>query len=131
VAIGVVLCRKFGGLLFLLDALLVLDVFRGLDGYVSLMDDVVFWLVVTYLVPCPDWAERVEETNVLEQVRVQPETRRNSVMMNRISRTMAMAKNNPISPSMPILTYHTPCLSTRGHRGNRMIATTKNSAPTA
>lgn len=55
----------------------------------------------------------------------------NMVMMNRINRTIAMAKNSPIRPSMPILRYHTPCLRNSGHRGNSTTAMTSTSAPAA
>ena len=53
------------------------------------------------------------------------------VIMKRISRTIAMAKNSPIRPKQPILRYHTPCLITNGQSGNKTIAMTPKSAPTA
>jgi hypothetical protein len=55
----------------------------------------------------------------------------NIVIANRISLNIAMAKNNPIRPSMPILRYQTPSLIFIGQRGNMTIAKTTASAPAA
>ena len=53
------------------------------------------------------------------------------VIMKRINRKIAMAKKSPMSPSMPMLRYHTPCLMKRGQRGNSTTAITRSSAPAA
>lgn len=55
----------------------------------------------------------------------------NMVMPNRMSRKIAMTKNRPIRPSIPILRYHTPRRIFMGHSGNMTIANTKASAPAA
>ena len=55
----------------------------------------------------------------------------NIVTANRISLKMAMAKNKPIRPSMPILRYQTPSLIFIGQRGNMTTAKTMMRAPTA
>ena len=53
------------------------------------------------------------------------------VTAKRINLKIAMAKNNPIRPSIPILRYQTPSLSFIGQRGNMTIAKAMRSAPAA
>lgn len=55
----------------------------------------------------------------------------NIVTMKRIRRTIAMAKNKPIKPSIPMLRYHTPWRRKSGHSGNSTTAMTSTSAPAA
>ncbi len=48
----------------------------------------------------------------------------NIVIAKRMSLKIAITKNNPIRPSMPILRYQTPSLIFIGQRGNMTIAKT-------
>ena len=54
-----------------------------------------------------------------------------TVARNSKSLKMAMRKNSPISPNIPILKYHTPILSLIGHSGNMTTAIIAASAPPA
>lgn len=55
----------------------------------------------------------------------------NIVIANSINRTIAMAKNNPIRPNIPILRYQTPRRIFIGHRGKRTMANIIAKAPAA
>ncbi len=55
----------------------------------------------------------------------------NTVAQNRMSLKMAMAKNSPISPSPPMLRYHTPIRSFTGQSGNITTSRIAASAPPA
>ena len=55
----------------------------------------------------------------------------NTVARNSRRRKMAMRKNSPIRPNIPMLRYHTPILSLIGHNGNMTTAMIAASAPPA
>ena len=54
-----------------------------------------------------------------------------TVAQNNINLKIAMAKNNPINPSKPILKYHTPILKVTGQSGNITAASIAAKAPPA
>lgn len=55
----------------------------------------------------------------------------NIVMQKSIKRKMAMTKNKPTKPSIPILRYHTPWRINNGQSGNMTIVITSAKAPIA
>ena len=54
-----------------------------------------------------------------------------TVAQNNMRRNIAMAKNNPIKPNIPMLRYQTPMRNLTGQSGNMTTAMMITSAPTA